>query len=487
MKPQVDHAAIRAGIARIPADVSNDAIGAHAPKIEDMFAPEAHSAALDPATTIVVGSRGAGKSFWSGVLGQPETKKAASIAYPRLGLASTEVFFGYTGVPGENGVGVEALDQYVPEPASREKANAFWWATILRALAMQSASNVPTFAKAMSLCEGWEKRQELFGKYEKTLMASKRRVLVVFDALDTVGRTWDRRRFLTESLLEVAWATRGYRNIKVKLFLRPDQIDDDALRFVELPKLRTGAVRLEWSGRDLYGLFFSRLALSQEENAKRAFGLLLGKCGISLADSTSILSRQWSLVSDEKQQSDVMERLAGRYMASGPNGYKKGRTYVWPITHLADAFEEVTPRSFLGLLISAAMRPVGDQQATAITPEGIRDGLRAASKTRVDQLHLEFPWIKGVLAPLSGLLLPQEADAVFEPWRKARTVEHVKSDARKHYYLPPFSGEKASERELFLALERIGVMYTRKDGRLDMPDLFRVAARLLKKGGTAPS
>jgi hypothetical protein len=43
-----------------------------------------------------------------------------------------------------------------------------------------------------------------------------------------------------------------------------------------------------------------------------------------------------------------------------------------------------------------------------------------------------------------------------------------------------------SERDIFLALEKIGVMFSRKDGRLDMPDLFRVAAKLLKKGSTAP-
>lgn len=29
-------------------------------------------------------------------------------------------------------------------------------------------------------------------------------------------------------------------------------------------------------------------------------------------------------------------------------------------------------------------------------------------------------------------------------------------------------------------------MFRRRDDRIDMPDLFRVAARLLKKGGVAP-
>lgn len=60
---------------------------------------------------------------------------------------------------------------------------------------------------------------------------------------------------------------RAYRAIKVKLFLRSDQIDDDALRFVELPKLRTGAVRLTWVGTDLYGLLYARLALTPEPAA----------------------------------------------------------------------------------------------------------------------------------------------------------------------------------------------------------------------------
>jgi hypothetical protein len=53
--------------------------------------------------------------------------------------------------------------------------------------------------------------------------------------------------------------------------------------------------------------------------------------------------------------------------------------------------------------------------------------------------------------------------------------------------LPPFpSVGAAGPAQLFTALERIGVMFRRRDDRLDMPDLFRVAARLLKKGGVAP-
>jgi len=54
--------------------------------------------------------------------------------------------------------------------------------------------------------------------------------------------------------------------------------------------------------------------------------------------------------------------------------------------------------------------------------------------------------------------------------------------------LPPFVGGKTGvdENMLYEAMKNIGVMSRRKDSRLDMPDLFRVAAKLLKKGGTTP-
>lgn len=88
---------------------------------------------------------------------------------------------------------------------------------------------------------------------------------------------------------------------------------------------------------------------------------------------------------------------------------------------------------------------------------------------------------------LAGLLLPQEGEEVFKAWQKTNTLAQMTADAKANNYLPPFEmTQSSSERDLFLALQRIGVMFSRKDGRLDMPDLFRVTAKLLKKGGTAP-
>lgn len=489
MKPALrpeEYTALRSVFANIPGDVSNDAVGDHAPKLEDIYAPETHAAALDPAIPIVVGSRGAGKSFWSGVLGQPETRTAAGVAYPRLGLADLKVAFGFTGaVGGPEGISVEMLNSLLPSNANMEQAKAFWWATILRAAA-RTVNERPKLSELVHLSRDWERREEVIGGHESRLRDQPATLLVVYDALDTIATNWPRRRLLTEALLEVVWAMRAYRSIKLKLFLRPDQIDDDALRFVEIPKLRTGAVRLSWSGTDLYGLLYSRLVLTPDQKAVSPFTRLLASINASKPDRNAILSRNWPLAHDAERQARVMDVIAGPFMAGGPYGYKKGKTYDWPLKHLADAFDEVTPRSFLGLMISAAKRGPAPSDR-AITPDGIRHGLREASKTRVDQLHLEFPWIKGVLAPLAGLLLPQDEKQVFSVWRRAKTIELVIKDAKANDYLPPFPTDtEPKEGNLFEALKRIGVMFRRKDDRIDMPDLFRVAAKLLKKGGTAP-
>lgn len=476
-------AAIRAAVASLPPDVSTDAHGVQAPRLDQMYAPDTHAAALDPAAPVVQGSRGTGKSFWAGVLASKDLREAAAKAYPRLGLDRIDVQFGFTGLPGPEGIDKEKLDSLVSPRAGTDQARVFWWSTVLRALE-RSAGHDRTLKELGPMAADVEQRDAVIARREDALGKNGKTLLIVYDALDTVASTWDRRRILTQALLEVVWAMRAWRAVRPKLFLRPDQLDDEALRFVELPKLRTGAVRLWWNGTDLYGMLFARLSLGE---AREPFSRLLAELKLPTASLNEILARRWLLGSNEAAQRRVMKALAGPYMAPGPHGYKKGDTYDWPLRHLADALAEVTPRSFLGLAIGAAKygEPSTDRVFTA---EGIRHGLRSASTTRVDQLHQEFPWIKGVLAPLAGLILPQQEQEVFEVWRSAGTVEEARRDARTNHYLPPFPDPaQASERDLYAAMERIGVMFRRKDGRLDMPDLFRVAAKLLKKGGIAPA
>ena len=112
MTPAIDFYAIRSGLATLPSD--HDASGEHRPTVGEIFTPEQHANALDPNTPIVVGARGAGKSFWAGVLGQDDTRTATAMAYPNLGLERLIVKSGYSGFADDGTVSAQTIDALIP-------------------------------------------------------------------------------------------------------------------------------------------------------------------------------------------------------------------------------------------------------------------------------------------------------------------------------------------------------------------------------------
>jgi hypothetical protein len=166
---------------------------------------------------------------------------------------------------------------------------------------------------------------------------------------------------------------------------------------------------------------------------------------------------------------------------------EKGNTYDWPLNHLADGHGSVTSRSFLTLMIHAA-RYQGQPFDEGLSPRGIQHGLREASKTLVEQLAMEFKWIKRALAPLASLQMPCAPSNIIQRWEATETIKAIEVAAVRMRFLPPFPPESPEHKyeKLIETFVRIGVLSIRKDLRYDMPDLFRVAAKLLKKGGVAP-
>ena len=482
----IDLGVIREGLADMNASVAHTASGHDKPSVDEIFAPKHHAGALDPNSTVVLGARGAGKSFWAGVLGDEETRSVAAEAYPNLGLGLLRVHFGFTGVAGDGSASKAVIDNQIPVGQERTRGLALWRCVILRALMAEvnpddGPQKISSLMERFSDPEEWETEcVELNRKME----GRGHKVLVIFDALDALATDWRRLSELIDALLEAAWEIRGFRAVRAKLFLRPDQVRDIGLRFVELPKLIAGATNLSWHGEDLYGMLFARLGGHVNSNVKKVFLGLLEEEAIVRMPAAIGRKRAWPLTYDRHAQARVFSRLAGNFMG---RSNKKGRTYDWPINHLADGHGEITPRSFLTLMITAA-RTSPQSRMQAITAEGIRIGLREASKVRVNQLDLEFPWIKRVLAPLARLQVPSTADAIEKRWTETETIDSVMLRANNGEFLPPFdpSSEGAEFKRLIGRLVQIGILTIRVDGRYDMPDLFRVAARLLKKGGVAP-
>jgi len=477
-----DFTNIRRLLVDLPTD--HDADGDHKPSVEDVFAPEQHASALAPSTMIVEGARGAGKSFWAGVLGQDNTRQLAADVYPRLGLERVKVEFGYNGFDTGSAVtkrNVEARTR----GGNHDVAVTFWQAVILRsALAAagdsEASNTVADLVQAYSDPEHFEERLR---SVDRALDAADRTCMIIFDALDTLSREWEQLTKLTDALFEACWMLRARRRVRAKIFIRPDQLNDEGLRFVELPKLRSARVELNWSRTDLYGLLFSRMAEAEQANAGQDFSALCQEIGFPVPVSNVERIRKWELSWNEETQKRLFDKIAGRYMGKSAT---KGATYPWTYNHLADGKDVVTPRSFLKLFVEAARyTPAPVNQA--ISADGIRQGLREASKTRVEQLALEYPWIKRALAPLAGLKVPCSSTDIHDAWKDSNTVLVIAQAAQSEGFLPPYNQSSVVDGEdgLEQALARIGVLSYRNDGRADMPDLFRIASRMLKLGGVA--
>lgn len=481
---------IREAIKRFDPSASTTIVGADKAKLSDVFAPTAHSKALDPATSLVLGARGAGKSFWASVLFNEDTRQLAAELYPRLGLDKLLVKIGFAGI-NRAGVPKAVIDQLVPLGEEKDTADPFWQAVIVaEALKVTEPSQKHSPSEMLTRFANPEDWADTMAEIDDYLTDRGETLLIVFDALDAISDDWGRLGGLIDALMRAVWELRGFNAIRAKLFMRPDQLSELTLRFVELPKLRSGAAKLGWRQADLYGLMFARLAF--DEDAKEAFGNFLKSQGLGKLPGNQEELGGWSLSNNESKQQQLFEAMAGDFMGKGP---RKGKTFDWPYNHLADGLGDVTPRSFLILMQSAAERSQSrDAGALILLPQTIRDGLREASKVRIEQLNTEYPWIKRVLQPLAGLRVPAVPQVLFDAWIDNATVEAAVKIARKNNALPPVPTGSAlnpdlSGREIDLAerLAKMGVLTSRLDERYDMPDLFRVGAALLKKGGVTPT
>ncbi|NMM26583.1 MAG: hypothetical protein HHJ12_04645 [Glaciimonas sp.] len=479
---KIDYPAIRSALAAFPSD--HDAAGSQRPTADEIFTPEQHANALDPNTPVVVGARGAGKSFWAGVLVENATREVAARAYPHLQLDRLIVKPGYTGFDSDGAVTPKLIDALVPPGEEADKAAQFWSAVIMRSAhsALTPNEDIAHIRTVINKYVDPEDFSEEIKRIDKQLEQAGKVLLVTFDALDTLSRDWKRSGQLIDALFEVIWSLRARRCIRAKLFIRPEQLGDDSLRFVELPKLRSGSIELTWTQTELYGLLFWRLHGALTGNKNSGFSELANQVGAPLSMMDNGL-RRWPLVASPEVQKAAMTRLAGPYMGSNA---KRGGTYDWPYNHLADAGGNVTPRSFIQLFVGAAQyREQSNQQA--ISAKGIQDGLRWASKVRVEELVVEYQWIKRALVPLAGLIVPCQVDTIYQRWDESKTVSTILEAAKNPDtgFMAPFPPGSKGDGNEFLAhaMERIGVFSYRPDGRIDMPDLFRVAARMLKKGG----
>jgi len=455
--------ALREAILQAPLETSSFG---ETPEPGLLHVPPSHLKALRLDAHVVVGSRGVGKSFWAAALQQDALRgllgsgaaELGGVAV-RLGFANVEDIANYPNAD----VCARLLDQGV-DPYD------LWRAVILRWVAQMSAHPIP--------CGNWGEtvawlRTDPEGAALLMQLPRQTRGLIVFDALDRTSNSWQRMDEIVRGLLRAVLWLKSFPGLYGKVFLREDQAERTVFNFPDASKLTATRAELTWARHDLHGLLWQRLINAPSVHGERMRTL----CAHEDQQGT------WRVADELKVESDAQrkafERLAGPWMG---RDRRRGVPYTWSVNHLADGRGRTTPRSFLAAIRRSA-EDSSEHHADhgfALHYESIKRGIQKASEIRVQEIAEDHPWVPEVLSELKGMNVPVEFESVVARWagRFPNGPESITSDR-----LPAQARGWDGMRE---DLQRLGLMEKKKDGRVDMPDLYRVGFGLGRKGGVKP-
>jgi hypothetical protein len=442
--------------------------------------PPAHIKALRPECHVVVGTRGVGKSVWTKALGDADLRKSLDTSIPELEKAEVRIGFSQEpridDYPDADSFG-HLLDQDIA-------AYDVWRAIVIRWIADLISTPLPR--ESWQCTVDWVRNQpELLARHMQQADQHFDRVghygLIVFDALDRVSQRWHAMDAIVRDLLRTALWLKSFSHLSAKIFLREDQFERTVTNFPDASKLLATRAELSWAPHDLHGLLWQHLINAPREHGERlrtAYSKVMSKSPIESDGS-------WLLVDaakrDTPKQRTLFEELAGPWMG---RDRRRGVPYVWSVSHLADGKGRTSPRSFLAAIRQAAedSQERYPDHGLALHYESIKRGVQKASEIRVNEMAEDYPWVRIFMSPLRGLTVPCEYDSIRERWQyEYRDGPSVVSTDR----LPPQNIERGWD-GIKEDLVRLGIFDIRKDGRIDMPDLYRVGFGLGRRGGVKP-
>lgn len=473
MNPQT----IRQAIIAAPFELDNTG---EAPRRGTLYIPPAHRKALSRESVLVVGARGVGKSFWTSALSNDQLLQQIGVSVKEL--ASTIIHIGHAARSSTRAY--PDKDTFKALLAKGHEPYTIWRTVVIKWLA-------PIVGKAI-VEDSWESSVQWIKENPEQIArivesANKKYLqddqfgLIVFDALDRTSDDWDAMNHIVRDLLRVALWLRDFSHLRAKIFLRPDQMERTVTAFVDASKILATRADLTWERQDLHAMMWQRLI-----NAPDAHGDCLRAVATSVLPPAATLIRDseaWILPSvltaESPHQRPLFESLAGDKMGKDA---RRGVPYVWSVSHLADGHGWTSPRSFLAAISAAAEDSERySDYSLALHYESLKRGIQKASQIRVAQVAEDDPWVPEVMRPLKGTNVPCEYDLIKAMWEIAFPMG---SGSIPSTHLPPqHAGSWDGVRK---DLERLGIFVNRNDGRIDMPDLYRVGFGLGRKGGVKP-
>ncbi|MBT0770965.1 hypothetical protein KIH74_18650 [Kineosporia sp. J2-2] len=458
------------------------------PDFAGLFTPDNHRLALDPDVTLVQGARGSGKTVWFKALHRENLRSLAAVEYRLESLRRIQPLSGY---------GSERQPDSYPGPsvlrallADGRQSTAIWTAVLLQGLRSAPVVSAATWAEKVRWVEDSpEDLERELAAADQRLAAENRQSLILFDALDRLHEDREQANHLIEGILRLALDLRtGYRRLRAKIFIRPDMLTASSFTFADASKLIANAAELTWSETNLYGLFFHHLGNGDPELSARfrqhsAPGTWLLQPAEEDAEERYVMPTR--VASDATSQRELFVGIAGPYMGLD---HRKGHTYSWLPNHLMDGSRQVSPRSFLSALSNAAENTASRYggHSYALHYDAIRSGVQHASQIRVGEMREDIPWVGVAVEELAGLQVPMEREILVERWAGESFWERVApvspddedsdDDIR--------TGPRARTPDgLIDELRNLGVMSFRSDGRIDLPDVYRIAFDIGRKGG----
>ncbi len=450
--------------------------GADAARSPNLFLPlPQHRLALRPETVVIEGARGAGKTALFNLvtgLGAKPRELYDDRAIPEARWV--DAFSGAIEHP--QAAVLDGLSGSFERDAS---LRAFWMAHLLgrltdaeipgaslpEALARERKGQEANPAAWVSWCEANAGLvMNGLDAIERALAAKKATVFATYDALDRIGDLDRAHRQRQVRALLSLWLSLSdrYRQLRAKVFLRHDLFEEAEHGFADASKLRPRSVALDWNVESLFRLVVRHLA-NAGRYSKVAREWLDGIEGLRLEDRGAF---GWmpGEMGEEVRKAFAVE-LAGEVMGAGA---KKGYTHKWIPDRLRDADGRIVPRSILRLLSEAAKHALLAPRGTGplMNPTDLTAALVETSKQRSNELAEEY----AVVARLENL--------------RGRTMLMARGEVIAALGRPTLRDKLTMDGEgVFDELRRTGVLEVRRDGRIDVPDIYRYGYGIKRKGG----
>ncbi|MCL5282648.1 MAG: hypothetical protein M1376_22415 [Planctomycetes bacterium] len=453
------------------------------PELRNTYLPAAHVKALRPDSMLVVGIRGSGKSFWWAAL-QRKAHRAAIGSQIGIG-DGTIISTGFGEKPSPDDYpGKDALASLVEAFSPRR----IWQTVVLRHVGSDRLPRAFTALKNWPPRIKWvethaEEVERCLFDADQDLERQNTYHLVLFDALDRTADDWKTMHALVRGLLQVLLDFRSYRRIRVKAFVRPDQIEDpEVTAFPDASKVLSEQTELNWRRADLYGLLWQYLANADPQGEVFRNGCMQ-LAAVRWESRSGIWSVPDALREDENTQRAVFHAIAGPWMG---RDRRRGFPYSWLPSHLGDARRQVSPRSFLAALRHAAQDRPRAGQEYALHYESIKRGVQEASKIRVREMQEDYPWVESLMKPLAGISVPCPFEEIRRKWDENQVLARLQNSLDEaEIKLPPAHIGQGAEGVLE-DLIGLGLVERISDGRVNLPDVYRVGFGMGRRGGVKP-